>query len=387
MSAATTTPDFASRASRLAGLLGELEGFVASDPANVRWLSGAAGEPHVLYGHTPLWAVVGPGGACRLVAAAADMAWLADLVDTDEVIPYGRFVFAGDVPPRLARLATPTPLEQALAEALEAVGAGARVGVDDGMPLTVQADLAPKLAPRELVPAAPLPIRARSVKDEYELERMRRANRIAEGAIVRSLSRAGVGASEHDILRWLRTEMVEQGARPMLGSVAFNERGALVDTVPTDRTAERGDVVRFDVGCTVEGYHSDLSRIGTIGEPDAWVRETYAALLAGEQAAIAKAAPGVRPSELYDIAVAVTRDAGLPEYDRSHCGHGIGLQIYEPPLVAPGHDEPLRAGQTLCLETPYYVLGRAGLQVEDAVVVTADGCERLGTASQDLIIV
>jgi len=385
---AASGPDLAPRAARLAGLLGErqLDGFLAADPANVRWLADVAGEGHVLYGNTPLWVAVGPGGATRLVAAAADMAALADTVDVEEVLAYGRFAYAGAVPPRLARLVAATPLEQALADALEAVGAGPRVGVDDGVPLSVHRDLAAQLAPRELVSAAELPLAARGVKDDYELERMRRANRIAEDAIHAALASAGVGASEREILCALRSHMVEHDARPMLGSVGVGERGALVDTVATDRAVRAGEAIRFDVGCVVEGYHSDLSRIAVFGEPDGWLRETYAALLAGERAAIALAAPGVRPSELYEAAVAATREAGLSDYDRSHCGHGIGLNIYEPPLVAPGHDEPLRAGQTLCLETPYYVLGRAGVQVEDAVVVTDDGAVRLGAAAQDLII-
>jgi Xaa-Pro aminopeptidase len=384
---ASPGPDLAARGERLAGLLGELDGFVAADPANVRWLAGVAGEGHVLYGNTPLWAVVGPGGERRLVASAADMAWLAELVDVEQVFAYGRFAYAGEVSPRLARLVEATSPERALAQALEAVGAGERVGVDDGLPLSVHRDLSAALAQRELTPAAPLALRARSVKDPFELERMRRANRIAEGAIARALMGAAAGVTERAMLCTLRTEMLEQGARPMLGSVGFGAGGAVVDTTPSDRELRHGDTIRFDVGCTVDGYHSDLARTAAFGEADGWIRETYAALLAGERAAIARAAPGVRPSELYDVAVAATREAGLPDYDRSHCGHGIGLHIYEPPLVAPGHDEPLRAGQTLCLETPYYVLGRAGVQVEDAVAVTDDGCERLGAADQDLIIV
>jgi Xaa-Pro dipeptidase len=173
----------------------------------------------------------------------------------------------------------------------------------------------------------------------------------------------------------------------MLGSVGIAERGALVDTVATDRALAPGEPVRFDVGCVLDGYHADLSRTAVLGTPPAWVHDAYGALLAGERAAITAAGPGVTPAQLYEVALHATRAAGLPDYDRTHCGHGIGLRIYEPPLVAPGHDEPLEPGMTLCLETPLYRPGVAGLQVEDAIVVTHSGSERLGKAPQDLVVV
>jgi Xaa-Pro aminopeptidase len=382
-----SAPDLAARARRLADGLRDLDGYIASDIANVRWLSGTAAEPHVLYGNTPMWAVLGPGGDLRLVAAAADMAWLAEDIDIDLVVPYGRFAFAGEAPARLAALTTPAPLHDALTAALDAVDAGERVGVDDGMALSVYADVAERLVPRVLTIDPQLPLQARGVKDVHELELLAQANRIAEDAILVALEAAAPGLTERELLQRVRGHMIDRGARPMLGSVGIGERGALVDSVPTDRALRAGDVIRFDVGCTVAGYHSDLARTAILGRPDDWIGETYGALLAGEQAAIDRARPGVTPTELYHVAVATTREAGLHDYDRSHCGHGIGLEIYEPPLVAPGGDEPLREGQTLCLETPYYALGRAGVQVEDAVVITSDGCRRLGAASQDLIVI
>jgi Xaa-Pro aminopeptidase len=374
--------------------------FVAAHPAAVRWLTGLAGEGHELYGNTPLWAVVGPEGPAVAVVPACELAWVQELAAPEAVRPYGRFVFTGSGARCLSAYSPAPPLEAVLRATLDELGAGELVAVDDGISYPQGARLARALAPRRLVARPDAPSRARRVKDEGELDLLRQVNRIAEEAVLAAAAALRPGVTERELLAIVRRSMVERGARPMLGSVGIGERGALVDTVASDRALRRGEPVRFDVGCVLGGYHADLSRTAVLGTPPAWVVETYGALLAGERAAIAAARPGVAAAALYDVAVRATRDAGLGDYDRTHCGHGIGLRIYEPPLVAPvapgGREPPLVAlgtpdrlepGMTLCLETPLYITGVAGLQVEDAVAITADGNERLGRAAQDLVVV
>jgi len=376
----------ADRADRLRAAWPEaMTAFAAADPAAVRWLTGLAGEGHALYGNTPLWAVVGPEGAAVAVVPAGELAWVEELVDLAAVRPYGRFVFAGAGPLTVA--ADAPPLEDVLRATLDAVGAGEVIGIDDGASYPQGERLATALAPRRLVARPEAPLRARRRRDDAELDVLRRVNRIAEDAVFAAVGALRTGVTERELLTRVRTAMVERGARPMLGSVGIAERGALVDTAATDRALARGEPVRFDVGCVLDGYHADLSRTAVLGTPPGWLRDAYGALLAGERAAIAATRPGVAPSTLYEIAVRATREAGVVEYDRTHCGHGIGLRIYEPPLVAPRHDEALEPGMTLCLETPLYLSGVAGLQVEDAVVVTPTGSERLGDAPQDLVVV
>jgi Xaa-Pro aminopeptidase len=373
----------AQRADRLRGAWpAGVTAFAAADPAAVRWLTGLAGEGHALYGNSPLWAVVGPEGAAVPVVPASELAWVEERVGLAAVRPYGRFVFSGrglgaDAP----------PLEAVLRATLDALGAGEAVGVDDGVSYPEGERLAEALAPRRLVACPGAPLRARRRRDEAELDVLRRVNRIAEDAVLAAIEAMRPGVTERELLARVRGAMIERGARPMLGSVGIAERGALVDTAATDRALARGEPVRFDVGCVLDGYHADLSRTAVLGPPPDWMRDAYGALLAGERAAIDGARPRATAAELYAAAVQATRAAGLADYDRTHCGHGIGLRIYEPPLVAPGHDEPLEPGMTLCLETPLYRLGAAGLQVEDAVVVTPAGGERLGKAPQDLVVV
>lgn len=378
----TTTP---ARGVRLAH---QLQGAaaIATGDANVRWLSGLAGEPHQLYGLARLHAVVGPHGAVRVVAPASELAWIDELGRLDDVLPYGDFTLRGE-PGTALRTATRSArtLPQALAAALDEVGAQQHVVLDDGIAPSVLATLVTPLAPRALT-ADPVPFsRARAVKDDDEVAALRAVNAVAEAAIAATLAQARPGVEERELLRVLRRTMVDAGARPLLGSIGIGERGALVDLAARERRLVAGESIRLDVGCVLDGYHADMARTAVLGTPPSWLRDAYAALLAGEQAALDRCRPGATGAQLFDAAVAATRAAGLEDYERSHCGHGIGLEMYEWPRVAPGADERLEAGITLCLETPLYLIGRAGVQVEDAVVVTTNGCERLGASDRGLI--
>ena len=148
-----------------------------------------------------------------------------------------------------------------------------------------------------------------------------------------------------------------------------------------------GDLVRFDLGCVYEGYRSDISRTAVLGAPDAKQARYYGAALAGERAAIEAMKPGVPVGRIFDIAVQTTRAAGIPHYQRHHVGHGIGLEPYDPPTIAPGGDTVLEPGMVFCVETPYYEHGWGGVQVEDAVEVTAAGARLLTRSSRELRIV
>jgi Xaa-Pro aminopeptidase len=337
-----------------------------------------------VYGDVPLWALVSKEDV-HLVASAAELAGLAEYVDLERVHPYGAFHYEGDVG-FIAPLARKGhSLLEATNDALRSLDAGDIIGIDDGIRGSLFSDLQRALRPRELVSAAQDVLEARRLKDENERESLRRANQIAENAIYSACGRAGVGTTERELATWIQQDILREGGRPALHVASIGARSALPESWPGRERLEKGDVVRFDVGCTVDGYHADIARTATCGPPLDWVQNAYGALAAGEQAAMKLARPGVRTSELFRATLECVRDNGIQGYERSHCGHGIGLDVYEPPLVAADVDRVLEEGMTLCLETPFYVLGRGGLQVEDAVEITSGGSNRLGVAPRDLI--
>lgn len=102
-----------------------------------------------------------------------------------------------------------------------------------------------------------------------------------------------------------------------------------------------------------------------LGEPDALQAGRYEALLAGEQAELDALRPGIEASAILDLAVRTVEQRGVAPYRRQHCGHGIGSDVYEPPIVNGSSATPLAEGMTFCLETPFYQLGWGGIMVED----------------------
>jgi len=97
--------------------------------------------------------------------------------------------------------------------------------------------------------------------------------------------------------------------------------------------------------------------------------------------------PGVPASRIFEIGVRVTRESGLPHYERTHVGHGIGLEPYDPPTLNASMDTPFEPGMVFCVETPYYEHGWGGVQVEDAVEITTSGVRRLTRSPQDLYVI
>ncbi len=124
-----------------------------------------------------------------------------------------------------------------------------------------------------------------------------------------------------------------------------------------------------------------------MGEPDEVQADRYRAILAGEQAQLEAARPGISAHRLFDIAVSEVAAAGLSPYRRHHCGHAIGTEVYERPVVAPGVTTLLEPGMVFCFETPYYEIGWGGMMVEDAVVVTAEGAEVLTESDRSLRVI
>ena len=113
---------------------------------------------------------------------------------------------------------------------------------------------------------------------------------------------------------------------------------ALSDARATDREWNPGELLRFDVGCTFDGYWSDIGRTAVLGEPSSEQARCYAAILAGEGEQLDAARPGMTAGQLFDVAVQAVEAAGLRPYRRHHCGHAIGSEVYERPIVAPGSE-------------------------------------------------
>lgn len=224
----------------------------------------------------------------------------------------------------------------------------------------------------------------RMVKIEEEVRRLRRAAEITEEAIRASIADAREGTTEREVARAYQHSIVEQGGLPTFNLIRFG-RNAVFGQLPSDDTPLRpGDAIWFDVGCLLDGYWSDLARICVLGEPPEQLRRYYAASLAGEDHGIAFVRPGVTAEQVFESTIRVVREAGIGHYRRQHVGHGIGVEVYDPPLLAPGRQDVIEVGMVINFETPYFELGWGSVHIEDPFVVREDGNEVLTTSSRDL---
>lgn len=227
----------------------------------------------------------------------------------------------------------------------------------------------------------------RAVKTSEEVEQLKSALRLTEAGIQAAMSVARVGVTEEEMIRALESSVSAGGGRPLFTFIYFGPRGALGQLPQGEGVLKKGEVIRFDTGCVFNGYNSDIARNFSLGQPDERALRLYNAMLAGEEAAFQAMRPGVKASEVFHQAVQAVRDAGVPAYQRHHVGHGVGLEVYDVPLLGPNDHTILEAGMTFEVETPFYEMGLAGLQPEDTVVLREDGPELLTTLSRSFEII
>jgi Xaa-Pro aminopeptidase len=228
----------------------------------------------------------------------------------------------------------------------------------------------------------------RSVKEPEEVEALARAgdavDRIA-GAL-RDVRFAG--RREVDLHRNLVEQLLEVGhQRANFAIVATAANAASPHHEPGERIVVDGDLVLCDYGGTMDGYCSDITRMFSVGEPTAEVRDVYDVLVAAQEQAVRAAVVGTPCEEVDAIARSVIADAGYGDRFVHRVGHGIGTEAHEDPYLVAGNAEPLAAGHAFSIEPGIYLPGRFGMRLEDIVVATTDGPRRLNEAPRDLAVV
>ncbi len=164
-----------------------------------------------------------------------------------------------------------------------------------------------------------------------------------------------------------------------------------------DNVLQKGDIFRVDMGCSINGYHADVCKSGSVGaEPTAEHRKRYDAIQAGVLKSVEALKPGVRPQELYETMIAGVRANGLPNYSNFFLGHTIGLEAREFPfLLGPAEEVddpflpnttniPVEPGMTMNLEASNHEAGWGTVQVEYTCAVTEKGHEHLIHPEQKL---
>lgn len=219
----------------------------------------------------------------------------------------------------------------------------------------------------------------RAVKDATEIASIRRSIAVNEEAFLAVLSRIHGSMTEREIAFDLENEIRRLGgdrcAFPPI--VGVGERAALPHGRPTSKRIGESPFVLIDWGASVGGYASDLTRVVVTGKPPAKLVEIYDIVLRAQIAAIDCIRPGAEFRTVDQAARQLIADAGFGDCFGHGLGHGFGLQIHEIPFINPTRAGVLEAGMVVTVEPGIYLPGVAGVRIEDDVLVTPDGCERL----------
>jgi Xaa-Pro aminopeptidase len=227
----------------------------------------------------------------------------------------------------------------------------------------------------------------RAVKEEREIEALRAAAAATDRAYDALLREPIAGTTERALAARLAGALRAEGLEEPFASVASGPNAAFPHHVTGERVIAHGDGVLFDFGGRWQGYLSDVSRTVAVVRAGARMREVHAAVLAAQEAALAALRPGARLGHVDAAARGSLAAAGLAEAFTHRLGHGVGLEIHEPPYLRPGNDDLAEPGHVVTVEPGVYLPGELGVRIEDDVLVTPAGCERLTRAARDLLIV
>jgi len=268
------------------------------------------------------------------------------------------------------------------------VGAVMRVAVQDQMWARFALRLRAALDPAQVVEAGPTMSALRSVKEPEEIERLRRAAAAADQAMTGILGERLSGRTEAEVSTRIRDLLLEAGHETAeFGIVASGPNAASPHHAPGERVIGPGDAIVLDIGGTVAGYASDTSRTAFVGDPPAEFMALYEVLRAAQAAACDAAVAGISGAALDAVARSIIAEAGYGDAFLHRTGHGIGMETHEEPYVVASNSEPLVAGNAFSVEPGIYVRDTWGARIEDIVVCTTDGPERLNTTSTELAIV
>jgi Xaa-Pro aminopeptidase len=227
----------------------------------------------------------------------------------------------------------------------------------------------------------------REVKDDGEIDALRRACRISVDALQALLSGPLAGRTEQEVARDLEWRMLELGAEAIAFDtiLASGPNSAIPHHSPTDRVLQAGDLVKADFGARVDGYHADCTRTFVLGPADDWQKEVHAAVQVSQAAGVSAVRAGAPLQSVDQAARAVLDDAGWLQHFTTGLGHGVGLEIHEDPFISHRHAGRLASRTTLTIEPGVYVPGRGGVRIEDTVLVTSDVPDVLTTMTTDLL--
>ncbi len=364
MTNATYTARLAALRARMADTKTDL---VALGPStHMEWLSGV--NPHG--DERPVMLLVGPEAEGFLMPSLN-----ADSARQMTDLPF--FPWKDDTGP-----------DTALADALAHVGVAGKTAPSIVIDETMRADFAFRL-----IDALPTAMRRftddtvgllRSRKDATEKAAIKAAHLLNDEAVTIAFNSLRQGMTERDLQDIIRAHYKANGATPEFTIIGFGANGAFPHHHTGDTKLEPDTAVLIDTGCRLNGYPSDMTRCGFFGTPDAEYQKVFETVELAVQAAIKAAKPGARARDIDAAARDVISAAGYGDLFLHRTGHGLGVDVHEPPYITATSDVVLEEGNVFSIEPGIYVAGQFGVRLEEIVVLTDTGNEVFSELSRDM---
>lgn len=292
----------------------------------------------------------------------------------------------GSVLPWADRQGPRRAVEQAF-EQLGGVAANSTVAIDDELPFQFYAQLRDHLPSDKTALASGLMLSEplRLVKTAAEQEQIARTGALISAGIDLAQSQAAAGMTELALKRMIEEAMWEGGAESVDYVLVQAGTNSASPHHNADQTAFRaGEPVLIDIAVKVDGYFADITQQVFLGQPSSEYRAAYDVVHAAQEAGVRAARPSATVADVAEAATAVIVQAGYGEWNGPRTGHGIGMDVHEPPSVVEGNETELVPGMVITIEPGVYIPNSFGIRIEDTVVVTDDEPKRLTRGSRPL---
>jgi Xaa-Pro aminopeptidase len=229
----------------------------------------------------------------------------------------------------------------------------------------------------------------RVIKDAEELACLQEAIDVLDRCLAHVVDRLQAGLTEREVARMVELYLLEHADGPSFPSiVATGPNASVPHAVPSERRVSEGELIKIDIGARARGYCSDMTRTLCLGAPrDSRLAEVHAIVLAAQETAERQVRPGMTGREVDTLAREEIARAGYGEAFLHGLGHGIGLEVHEPPSLSQSRgDEPLESGMVFSVEPGIYLPGWGGVRIEDLVVLEDAGARVLCHSPKSLLV-
>jgi len=275
---------------------------------------------------------------------------------------------------------------RALISALDDVGTrqASHIVIDE----TMRADFAMLLV--DQIPSASRSFTENTVgflrmrKDDLDYRSLKENAAIADQAMQRGFAEIKPGLSELEIVARIQDEFKSQKADTKFAIVGSGSNGALPHHKPGSRALEMGDPIVIDIGGQKGEYCSDITRVAVFGKPSDEFKKIHSIVNDAVMSALAVARPGIQAREIDQAARRVISNAGYGDYFVHRTGHGLGIEVHEPPYITATSETVMETGMVFSIEPGIYLPGKFGIRLEEIVILRDNGPEILSTLTRDI---